>query len=80
MENRLYEIRDAVYDFVQLDDQEWEIINHPVYQRLRRIKQLSLTEMAYPGAQHTRLEHSFGVMQMAIDIYNRSTKSRNSNA
>lgn len=70
MEDRLYEIRDNVYGFVQLDDQEWEIINHPVYQRLRRIKQLSLTDMVYPGAQHTRLEHSFGVMQMATDIYN----------
>ena len=70
MEDRLYEIRDIVYGFIQFDDQEWEIINHPVYQRLRRIKQLSLTDMAYPGAQHTRLEHSFGVMQMATDIYN----------
>lgn len=38
MEDRLYEIRDMVYGFIQLDDQEWEIINHPVYQRLRRIK------------------------------------------
>lgn len=70
MEDQIYEIRDAVYGFIQLDEQEWEIINHPVYQRLRRIKQLSLTDMAYPGAQHTRLEHSFGVMQMATDIFN----------
>lgn len=67
MIDQVYEIRDIVYGFVQLDDQEWEIINHPVFQRLRRIKQLSLTNMAYPGAEHTRLEHSFGVMQMATD-------------
>lgn len=70
MKNHIYEIRDVVYGFIQLDEQEWEIINHPVYQRLRRIKQLSLTDMAYPGATHTRLEHSFGVMQMATDIFN----------
>lgn len=70
MADHIYEIRDAVYGFIQLDEQEWDIINHPVYQRLRRIKQLSLTDMAYPGAQHTRLEHSFGVMQMATDIFN----------
>ena len=69
MTERIYEIRDVVYGFIQLDQQEWEIINHPVFQRLRRIKQLSLTDMVYPGAMHTRLEHSIGVMQMATDIY-----------
>lgn len=73
MSKNIYEIRDVVYGFVQLDEQEWEIINNPVYQRLRRIKQLSLTDMAYPGATHTRLEHSIGVMQMATDIYNSIT-------
>lgn len=69
MSGSVFEIRDAVYGFVHLDEQERDIINHPVYQRLRRIKQLSLTDMAYPGAVHTRLEHSIGVMQMATDIY-----------
>lgn len=69
MGGKLYEIRDAVHGFVQLDDQEWEIINHPAFQRLRRIKQLSLTDMVYPGATHTRFEHSIGVMQMATDIF-----------
>lgn len=69
MGGRIYEIRDAVYGFVQLDEQEWEAINHPVFQRLRRIKQLSLTDMVYPGATHTRLEHSIGVVQMATNIY-----------
>lgn len=64
-----YEIRDVVYGFIQLDQQEWDIINSPVYQRLRRIKQLSLTDMVYPGAVHTRFEHSIGVMQMASDIF-----------
>lgn len=69
MSGSVFEIRDAVYGLVHLDEQEWDIINHPVYQRLRRIKQLSLTDMAYPRAVHTRLEHSIGVMQMATDIY-----------
>ena len=69
MASKLYEVRDAVYGFVQLDEQEWEIINHPVFQRLRRIKQLSLTDMVYPGATHTRLEHSIGVLEMATEIY-----------
>ena len=69
MHGKPYEIRDIVYGFIQLDQQEWDIINHSVYQRLRRIKQLSLTDMVYPGAVHTRFEHSIGVMQMASDIF-----------
>lgn len=69
MANGYYEIRDVVYGFVRLDQQEWDIVNHEVFQRLRRVKQLSLTDMVYPGATHTRLEHSIGVMQMASDIF-----------
>lgn len=62
-------IRDVVYGFIELDEQECEIIDHPAFQRLRRIKQLSLTDMVYPGATHTRFEHSIGVMQMASDMF-----------
>ena len=62
-------IRDVLYGFVELDDQECEIINSPCFQRLRRIKQLALTNMIYPGAEHTRFEHSIGVMQMASDMF-----------
>lgn len=80
MGGSVFEIRDVVYGFIQLDEQEWDIINHPVYQRLRRIKQLSLTDMAYPGAVHTRLEHSIGVMQMATDIYNSIISKRRARA
>lgn len=69
MENEVYEIRDVIYGFISIDSQEREIINSPEFQRLRRIRQLSLTEMVYPGANHTRFEHSLGVMQMATDMY-----------
>lgn len=64
-----YEIRDVIYGFIKIDEQERDIINDPAFQRLRRIRQLSLTEMVYPGANHTRFEHSLGVMQMATDMY-----------
>lgn len=64
-----YEVRDAVYGFIKFDDQERDILNDPCFQRLRRIRQLSLTDMVYPGAIHTRFEHSIGVMQMATDMY-----------
>ena len=62
-------IRDVVYGFVTLDEHEQVIIDHPAFQRLRRIKQLSLTDMLYPGATHSRFEHSIGVMQMASDMF-----------
>jgi len=63
------QIRDAIYGFIELDKQEIAIISDPSFQRLRRIKQLAFTDMVYPGACHTRFEHSLGVMQMATDMY-----------
>ena len=67
-------LRDIVYGFVELDEQETDIVNHPYFQRLRRIKQLSLTDMVYPSANHSRFEHSIGVMQMASDMYDSITR------
>jgi len=64
-----YEIRDTVYGFIRFNEWEKEIIDHPVFQRLRKIKQLAFTDMVYPGAQHTRFEHSLGVMHLATLIY-----------
>jgi len=64
-----YKVRDLIYGFVKLDAQEMDIVNLPAFQRLRRIKQLSLTDMVYPGASYTRFEHSLGVVQMATDMF-----------
>ncbi len=64
-----YEIRDPVHGFIQLNGMEWEIINHPDFQRLRRIRQLGWTDMVYPGATHSRFEHSIGVMHVASRIF-----------
>ena len=69
-------IRDPIYGFIELDDQEREIINTPCFQRLRRVRQLALTDMVYPGACHTRFEHSLGVMQMATDMFNSLVKNK----
>ncbi len=65
----LFKVRDPIYGFIPFSSWEKEIINHPVFQRLRRIKQLSFTEMVYPGAVHTRFEHSLGVMHLATKMY-----------
>ena len=66
---KTYEIRDPVHGFISFNEWEREIINHSVFQRLRRIKQLALTDMVYPGANHTRFEHSLGVMNFATRMY-----------
>jgi HD superfamily phosphohydrolase len=54
---------------VEIGDWERDIINHPVFQRLRRIRQLAFAEHLYPGAVHTRFEHSLGVMHVATRIF-----------
>ncbi len=59
------EIRDPVLGFIHPRDRELEIINAPVMQRLRRIKQLAMAHLLYPGATHTRFEHSLGVFHIA---------------
>lgn len=56
---------DPVYGFVTIPDEHiFDIIEHPVFQRLRRIKQLGLAHLVYPGALHTRFHHSLGSMHL----------------
>ena len=71
-----YEIRDPIHGFITVSEWERDIINHPVFQRLRRIRQLGLTDMVYPGATHTRFEHSLGVMHLADRAYEILTSKR----
>lgn len=55
-------IRDSVYGDISLNRFEERIMDMPQFQRLRRIKQLGLISLIYPGANHTRFEHSVGTM------------------
>ena len=58
-------INDPIYGFVGIPDAlHFDIIEHPYFQRLRRIKQVSMTNMVYPGANHTRFAHSLGAMHL----------------
>ncbi|HHW40488.1 MAG TPA: HD domain-containing protein [Syntrophomonadaceae bacterium] len=66
---RLYEIRDPIIGFITINEWEREIIDHWAFQRLRRIKQLAWTDMVYPGATHSRFEHSLGVMHIATQMF-----------
>lgn len=59
------EIRDPVHGYVQLEGLALEIADTPQMQRLRWIKQLGLASLVYPGANHTRFEHSLGAYHLA---------------
>jgi len=54
-------INDPVYGFITIDDELiHQIIEHPYYQRLRRIQQMAMAHLVYPGAVHSRMHHSLG--------------------
>lgn len=65
MKKKYLDIIDPIHDFIRVYDAELKIIDNPIFQRLRRIKQLSGAHLTYPGAQHSRFEHSLGVMHIA---------------
>ncbi len=58
-------INDPVFGFIDIpNDFLYDILQHPYFQRLHRIKQLGLSSFVYPGAQHTRMQHSLGAMHL----------------
>jgi len=58
-------INDPIYGFISLPkDIIFDIIEHPFFQRLRRIKQLGLSHLVYPGALHTRFHHTLGATHL----------------
>ncbi len=65
-------INDPIYGFISIpSDLVFDVIQHPFFQRLRRIKQLGLADLVYPGASHTRFHHSLGalhLMRRALDV------------
>jgi uncharacterized protein len=65
-------INDPVYGFITIPSELiFTIIDHPYFQRLRRIRQLGLTDFVYPGALHTRFHHAIGAMHlMSITLDN----------
>jgi HD superfamily phosphohydrolase len=71
----MYEIRCPIHGFILLNDWERTIVNEAAFQRLRRIRQLAWTEYIYPGAVHTRFEHSLGVMHTATLLYDSITQN-----
>lgn len=63
-------IRDSIHGDLHLTDFELKILDTVEMQRLRRIKQLGFTNLVYPGANHTRFEHSIGTLFLANKVGN----------
>lgn len=65
MESYSVRFRDPVHGFIHLSRRELKLVESRAFGRLRNIRQLALTYLVYPGAMHTRFEHSLGVMELA---------------
>lgn len=64
-ENKLKILNDPIYGFITIPSTLlYDLIQHPFFQRLRRIKQMGLSSLVYPGAEHTRFHHALGCMHM----------------
>ncbi len=68
----VYEIRDPVFEDMPFSEEEMALIDTQEMQRLRKIKQLGLTYLVYPGAQHTRFEHSLACAHLIRVIQQKS--------
>lgn len=70
--NKLKIFNDPIYGFITIPDTLlYDLIQHPYFQRLRRISQMGLSYLVYPGAHHTRFHHALGcmhIMQKAVEV------------
>ena len=70
--NKLKILNDPIYGFITIPNALiYDLIEHPYFQRLRRVSQMGLSYMVYPGAHHTRFHHAIGcmhLMQKAVEI------------
>jgi uncharacterized protein len=58
-------VRDPIHNFIELTQEEVKLVGTPLLQRLRRIRQLAMASLLYPGAVHTRFDHTLGVCHVA---------------
>ncbi len=85
--NKLKVLNDPIYGLISLPNSLiFDVIEHPYFQRLRRIKQMGLSNLVYPGANHTRFHHAIGCMYLmnkalrALRIKNVEISSEEENA
>lgn len=68
-----HKIFDPIHSFIRFDSCEKKVIDSPFFQRLRYIRQMGVAYLLYPGANHTRFEHSLGVMELVSRMYDTIT-------
>lgn len=68
-------ILDPIHGLIEITEIEEFIINEPIFGRLRKVKQNTLLNLIFPGANHTRFEHSIGVMHLSEIIFNKSNEN-----
>ncbi len=66
-------IRDPIHGSVSVSDEETVVIDTPIFQRLRHVRQLGFGDLAFPGATHTRHAHSIGAMHVASRLFDAIT-------
>ena len=72
----IFKIYDAVHGFIRFNALERDLIDSIAFQRLHHIRQLGIAFLVYPGATHTRFEHSLGTMEVATRIFNHLLKKQ----
>jgi hypothetical protein len=70
----MYELRDPIHQTIEFDEDEKSVIDHPVFQRMRYVRQLGLSYLVYPGAAHDRFSHMLGAMHVAGRVWDNITK------
>ncbi len=75
--DRRQELFLPVHGYIWLFPEELAIVDHPAFQRLRRLRQMGFAHVVFPGATHTRFEHSLGAMHMAQRIVDSVNESYN---
>jgi HD superfamily phosphohydrolase len=70
--NKLKILNDPIYGFITIPNEfVYDLVQHPYFQRLRRISQMGLSHLVFPGAQHTRFHHALGcmhLMQKSVEV------------
>ncbi|MFJ7855520.1 HD domain-containing protein [Peribacillus frigoritolerans] len=70
-------ILDPIHGLIRISDDEMKIISHPLFNRLRKVKQNTFLYFVFPSANHTRFEHSIGVMHLASEMFLNSFSNAN---
>lgn len=65
----MYEIREPIHSTVGFDADEAKVVDHPIFQRMRHIRQIGLSYLVYPGSTHDRFSHMLGAMHLAGRVW-----------